>query len=184
LVDRRHASHPESRYGSTAAVTSFSFWSEDVAQGKVTLDLEVIISRHFIEKYYNFLLLPNCHAIFQDGWICEIQERMISDESLRYSVLANAASHIYNMDTNPGMQSLALEYYSKSIRGLSDKLTQADDPHLARCNGFLMSIMLLYLHGVSAPSHPYVTLLIDHLSVWATALILTFHRTFTQQCAS
>jgi len=113
--------------------------------------LEVIISRHFIEKYYEFLLLPNADPSFHDGWIRDIQELMVEDESLRYSVLANAASHIHNMDTNPGMQSLALKYYSKSIRGLSKVLVQANDPYLTSYNGLLMSVMLLYLHGVGPP---------------------------------
>lgn len=123
-------------------------WSESTAHIKLTLDLEVIISRHFIEKYYGFLLLPNCHRSFHDGWIHDIQELMVTDESLRYSVLANAASHIHNMDDNPGMQSLSLQYYSKSISGLANALEEVNDPYLATCNGLLMSVMLLYLHGV------------------------------------
>jgi hypothetical protein len=148
LVDRRFASHPQSRYADTNDATVVCLRSEDAAHAQLTFDLEVVISRHFIEKYYEFLLLPNCHPSFHDGWIRDIQELMGEDESLRYSVLANAASHIHNMDTNPGMQSLALKYYSKSIRRLSKVLVQANDPYLTSYNGLLMSVMLLYLHGV------------------------------------
>jgi hypothetical protein len=147
LVDRRYAAHPRSRYGPADNIAVVSIQSESTAREQLTIDLEVIISRHFIEKYYCFLLLPNCHRDFRDGWIVEIQELMATDESLRYSVLANAASHIHNMDANPGMQSVALQYYSKSIRGLTTILDQASNPYLASCNGFLMSVMLLYLHG-------------------------------------
>jgi len=74
---------------------------------------------------------------------------MVTDESLRYSVLANAASHIHNVDANPAMQSISLHYYSKSIRRLADVLSLATNRYLASYNGFLMSVMLLYLHGVS-----------------------------------
>lgn len=147
LVDRRYASHPASRYGGGDDTALVCLQSESTAREQLTVGFEVIISRHFIEKYYCFLLLPNCHRDFRDGWIREIKELMITDESLRYSVLANAASHIHNMDANPGMQSIALQYYSKSIRGLTDILNQASNPYLASSNGFLMSVMLLYLHG-------------------------------------
>jgi hypothetical protein len=122
--------------------------SESTARVKLALDLEVIISRHFIENYYGFLLLPNCHRVFQDGWISEIQELMATNRGLRYSVFANAASHIHNIDTHQGMQSLALQYYSKSIRELSGVLDQANNPYIATCNGFLTSVIFLYLHGV------------------------------------
>ena len=149
LLDRRYASHPKSRYSSTGSVTSVCLRSESATHRKLTIDLEVIISRHFIEKYYHFLLLPNCHRAFHDGWIKEIQELMVTDESLRYSVLANAASHIHNVDANPAMQSISLHYYSKSIRRLADVLSLATNRYLASYNGFLMSVMLLYLHGVS-----------------------------------
>lgn len=74
---------------------------------------------------------------------------MVDDKSLRYAVLANAASHISIMDTNPDMESLALNYYSRAMKGLSGVLANANDPYLASCDGFLMSVMLLYLHGVS-----------------------------------
>jgi hypothetical protein len=149
MLDRRHTSHPRSRYGSAGSKDLISIQSVATAHKKLTTDLEVVVSRHFIETYYRFLLLPNCHRAFYDGWIHDIQELMVTDESLRYSVLANAASHIHNMDTNPGMQSLSLQYYSKSITGLNNILVQANNPFLKSCNGFLTSVMLLYLHGVS-----------------------------------
>jgi hypothetical protein len=110
------------------------------------------VSRHFSEKYYDLLLLPSCHPAFHDGWIKDIKELMVDDRALRYAVLANAASHISIMDTNPGMESLALSYYSRAITGLSDILAHANDQYLASCDGFLMSVMLLYLHGVSTPN--------------------------------
>ncbi|KAH7413827.1 hypothetical protein DE146DRAFT_8670 [Phaeosphaeria sp. MPI-PUGE-AT-0046c] len=147
MLDRRYASHPESRHGKASSPGLICIQSENTARERITIDLEVVISRHFIEKYYGFLLLPNCHHAFHDGWIRDIQSLMVTDQSVRYSVLANAASHIHNMDTNPSMQSVALQYYSKSIQGLTDVLNQAKDPYLTTCNGFLMSVMLLYLHG-------------------------------------
>lgn len=182
LVDRRYASHPKSRYSNSNDTSTICLRFEDTAHFQLTIGLQVIISRHFIENYYGFLLLPNCHPAFYDGWIHDIQELMITDESLRYSVLANAASHIHNRDTNPNMQSLALQYYSKSIKGLSYALIQADDPYLESCDGLLMSIMLLYLHGVSVLTSTCKVLLINRCSVWVKALISIYLHISTQQC--
>jgi hypothetical protein len=109
------------------------------------MDLELVISRHFIERYYGLLLLPNCHPDFFDGWITEIQYLMVKHKSLHYSVLANGASHLHLLDKNNNMQELALSYYSSALKDLSRLLT-----HQARVenhNGLLMSVMLLYLHG-------------------------------------
>jgi hypothetical protein len=150
LVDRRYAAHPKSRHGITSE-TRICFQSQHAAHEKLTGDLEVFVSRHFSEKFYDLLLLPGCHPAFHDGWIKDIKELMVDDRALRYAVLANAASHISIMDTNPDMESLALSYYSRAIRGLSNILEHANDPYLASCDGFLMSVMLLYLHGVSNP---------------------------------
>ncbi|KAF1847997.1 uncharacterized protein K460DRAFT_374944 [Cucurbitaria berberidis CBS 394.84] len=146
LVDRRYASHPESRYGNTIE-TRLSLRSESASQGQATYGLEVAISRHFIDKYYGFLLLPGCHPVFHLGWIHEIQELMINEKSLRFSVLANAASHIHNINDSSSMQQLALHYYSEALRGLASTLARPKSSRLANHNGILMSVMLLYLHG-------------------------------------
>ncbi|CAO2647315.1 Nn.00g082370.m01.CDS01 [Neocucurbitaria sp. VM-36] len=147
LVDRRYASHPESRYGTTTIETGLCLRSESASRGQVTYDLEVVISQHFIDKYYGLLLLPGCHPDFHNGWIDEIKELMVDEKSLRYSVLANAASHIYNIDDSSSMQHLALSYYSESLRGLASTLSRPKVTQLAKHNGVLMSVMLLYLHG-------------------------------------
>jgi hypothetical protein len=171
LLDRRYASHPGSRHGKASSPGLVCLQSENTARGQLSIDLEVVISRHFIEKYYGFLLLPNCHQDFREGWIRDIQILMVTDEGLRYSVLANAASHIHNADTNPVMQRIALQYYSKSIRGLTDVLSHANDPYLTTSNGFLMSIMLLYLHGVRKINYQQSISLANVASVWERAPI-------------
>lgn len=149
LVDRRYASHPESRYGTTTLEPKLCLKSESASQSQVTHDLEVVISRHFIDRYYSLLLLPGCHPDFYDGWIDEIKELMVDQKSLRYSVLANAASHICNIDDSSSMEHLALSYYSESLRGLAKTLSHPKASQVANHNGVLMSVMLLYLHGVS-----------------------------------
>jgi hypothetical protein len=179
LVDRRYTSHPQSRYGTGDNITLISLQSEQTAREQLTIDLEVIISRHFIEEYYCFLLLPNCHRAFRDGWIGEIKELMTSDESLRYSVLANAASHIHNRDANPSMQSISLQYYSRSLRGLTIILDQASNPYLASCNALLMSVMLLYLHGcmgkgtyLDIPPHLHAAMRVISLRLFETPITI------------
>ena len=71
---------------------------------------------------------------------------MTGSKSLRYAVLANAASNLHFIESSGKFQELALTYYSKALRGLSDLLTRADQ--LENHDSILMSMMLLYLHGV------------------------------------
>jgi hypothetical protein len=171
LIDRRYSSHPGRRKStspapSTASTTStgselsvrnrenltalldatVSRQSESAAFQLLRHDLESVIARHFIDRYYGLLLLPGCHPQYYHGWINEIQELMLQHKSLRFAVLACASSHLYFVDTSPQMQELSLTYYSSALKGLSDILAR-----ISQCenhNGLLMSIMLLYLHGV------------------------------------
>ncbi|KAH7396298.1 hypothetical protein BKA66DRAFT_454846 [Pyrenochaeta sp. MPI-SDFR-AT-0127] len=146
LVDRRYTSHPRSRYTNSPEAT-ICLRSESTTHVQATCDLEMFISRHFIEKFYNLLLLPGCHSDFHDGWIKEIQELMVENRSLQCSVLMNAASHIYNTDNFPGMRHRALDYYSQALRSLASSLAQPKALQLTKHNGVLSSVMLLYLHG-------------------------------------
>lgn len=78
----------------------------------------------------------------------EIKASMGEWKSVRYSMLCNAASNLHFIESSNMMQELALTYYSKALRGLSDILGRAEP--LASCNSVLLSMMLLYLHGVRA----------------------------------
>jgi hypothetical protein len=68
-------------------------------------------------------------------------------QGLRFSVLANGASHLHLADDSVQMQDLALTYYSQSMRGLS-RVVAAPSP-AQDYNATLTAIILLYLHGVS-----------------------------------
>jgi hypothetical protein len=69
LVDRRYASHQNSRYatvlapGDQASIESSLLFrlSESVAYGQISRDLEGVAERHFVSQYYRLLILPNCH---------------------------------------------------------------------------------------------------------------------------
>lgn len=142
-------------------VSNARLLSESTASQRILRrDLESVISRHFAEKYYNLIILPSCNPDFYYGWMNEIQELVVQHRSLQYSVLACAASHLHFVDTSSQMQELALTYYSQAIRGLSEMLASASQ--IEDHNGILMSVILLYLHGVGlikpAPlhSHPSV----------------------------
>ncbi|ETI25146.1 hypothetical protein G647_04518 [Cladophialophora carrionii CBS 160.54] len=119
--------------------------SEAAAHQLLCHDIESVLARHFVDRYYTLLLLPSCHPQYYHGWINEIQELMLQHKCLRSSVLACAASHLHFVDASPQMQELSLTYYSEAIRGLSEVLARAS--RLENHNGLLMSIMLLYLHG-------------------------------------
>lgn len=120
--------------------------SESAAHQVMAKGLEFVLCRHFVEKYYDLIVLPDCHPEFYTGWITEIQELMARHKSLQYSVLACAASHVHFIDASVQMQELALTYYSHALRGLSEMLASASQ--VENHNGLLMSVMLLYLHGV------------------------------------
>lgn len=177
LTDRRYNSHPARRSASpvvpkaevvTSSVASCQnqiqlwkasqeddllvdtgpcFLTEAASHQILCRDLEMVIARHFSDKYYRLILLPNCHPEFYIGWITQIELLMAHYKSLQYSVLACAASHLHFIDASSQMQELSLTYYSQSIRGLSEIL--AAKAHLENDNGFLTSVILLYLHGVS-----------------------------------
>ncbi|CAM1510683.1 Fc.00g010180.m01.CDS01 [Cosmosporella sp. VM-42] len=116
-----------------------------VAHSAISQHLEVLISRHFVDRYYSLLLLPSCHPGIYHGWLTEIQKLTVSNKSLHYSALACAASHIYSIDASWRMHDLALTYYSNALRELSKLLATTSQPE--NHNGVLMSVILLYLHG-------------------------------------
>lgn len=114
--------------------------------GVISHDLELSLSRHFADRYFSLLLLPSCHRGFHDGWLIDIQHLMVTHKSLYYSVLACSAAHYMN-DESWYRQDLALMYYSKALKELSTLLATVSSHE--NHNGLLMSVMLLYLHGVS-----------------------------------
>jgi hypothetical protein len=118
-------------------------------------DLELIITRHFIDRFYGLILLPRCHRAFHIGWLTEILDVMESHKFLYYSVLACAASHLYLVDGSTRMQDLGLTYYSSAITKLSTFLNTIS--RLENHDGLLMSVMLFTIHGVSCPSPAFHT---------------------------
>ena len=130
------------------ATTNLCFLSAATAHRQLCDDLEPIIKRHFAQNYYQLLILPNCSEEFFYGWIADIQKLMVQYKSLKFSVLACGASHLHFVDASSMMQELSLTYYSNSIKGLSE-LLGGELSELENDNGVLMSVMLLYLHGVS-----------------------------------
>ncbi|KAI1614225.1 hypothetical protein EDD37DRAFT_594913 [Exophiala viscosa] len=151
VLSKTRLHHVHDRVGSVAGGPAFeidsrlSLLSESVAHRALSRDLEPVIARHFVDKYYDLLLLPNCHPDYYWGWISDIQRLMRECKSLQYSVLACAASHLHYIDDSSQMQELALTYYSHALRGLSELLAQPGQ--LESHNGLLMSVILLYLHG-------------------------------------
>lgn len=172
LIDRRFLSHQESRYATKSQVPNIntevdttkteiiephssqqlhasafniSLLSELVAHHHLSSDLEIVISKHFAEKYCGLLLLPNSHPKFYDEWLTGMFRLIPYHDGLRYSVLANGASHLHLVDKNDSMYELALTYYSNALQHLVKSLDKEQEA--AENNGLLMSVMLLYLHG-------------------------------------
>lgn len=126
------------------AKDAISMQSARVACRIILRDVEPVVSANFFDKYFNMIVLPNCHPQFYHGWIAEIKQLMTQHPSLYYSVLACSASQVHSLSGTPQMRGLALEYYDRSIKGV---LQLVDVESAATHNGLLMTIILLYLHG-------------------------------------
>jgi hypothetical protein len=118
--------------------------SESIASQIMRRDIEPIVSANFFDKYFDMIVLPNCHPQFYHGWISEIKELMTLHPSLYYSMLACSAAQVHSLSGTSQLHGLALEYYGQSMRYVSRLL---DSESLVNHNGLLMSIILLYLHG-------------------------------------
>lgn len=145
LAQRRS---PRGLDGDAAPVGSFLALEAGIAQAAMSRGMEHAICRHFARRYYGLLVLPDCHPGFYDAWLGEILDLMVRNRSLYYSVLACAATHLHFIDATPQLQHLALTYYSNSISSLSRQIEVAAT-RVENHNGVLISVMLLYLHGVS-----------------------------------
>jgi hypothetical protein len=109
-----------------------------------------VVAKYFVDIYFNLIINPESHPDFYQDWLDDLQAKMKSFKALRYSALANAASHIATADESDGMYELGINFYSRSIRGLSEALAANN-----RCQdqyAILMTVMLLYIHGVSSQS--------------------------------
>ncbi len=133
--------------------------SSSIAHQSLGRDLKSVILRHFSQTYYGLLLNPNSDLAFYDVWSNDLQKLIVASNSLEYAMLANAASHMHFVDGSSQMQELALTYYSKATKGLAETLASA--ARRQDHDAILMSVMLLYLHGVS---HPKISLRLVLLS--------------------
>jgi hypothetical protein len=136
------------RVDSASPEAHISLESEAISKGLLRSEIEPFISKHFVDTYYRLIVNPESHRDFYDDWLGDIQTLMSGSKALHYSVLANSASHRSYADKNPGLHELSLSYYSRSMRGLAQTL--AGTPRYEQHNAILISVMLLYLHGVSS----------------------------------
>jgi hypothetical protein len=141
----------EQAKGATCLVPAklpISLAESEIALRTLGTDLEVAIARHFVDDFYPHLISLDCDQQFRLEWLHGIQESMPHCAGLRYSVLANAASHLFLAGQSLRMQDLALHYYTCSLRGLSTAISRSDASEW-RCGGnaILTSMIFLYLHG-------------------------------------
>jgi hypothetical protein len=130
----------------TNAICPLDLFSQArVAHRALSSQLDLHVSQHFSHNYFPLLLLPNCYRGFYDGWLTEIQQLMVTNKSLYYSVLACSASHIFLSGSGREMNQVALSYYSRGVRELSVLLSNTSQ--CENHDALLMSVMLLYLHG-------------------------------------
>lgn len=166
LVDRRHGPvrrHEEEPTFSTTVDNGteeptfleggqLCLKSESIARDVLFQDIKPLVSKHFVDKYYGLILLPDCQPKFYWDLFHELQHFVRECCSLQYTVLANAASHIYSIIDSAQMQELALTYHSQALRSLHELLDT--NSQLENHNGLLISVMLLYTLGVSPSLRP------------------------------
>ncbi|KAK0385525.1 hypothetical protein NLU13_6705 [Sarocladium strictum] len=112
----------------------------------ISRDTSVVLARHFVEKYYDLLLLPSCHASFYHSWLAEIEALMDSCKSLHYSALACSAAHIQlTNNANVEQPVSPITYYTNATKELSGMLGHTRQPE--GDNGLLTSVILMYIHG-------------------------------------
>lgn len=126
--------------------TGFSMLSEATSLQVVHRDTEVLLVNHFADKYYQTIVLPDCHADFYVGWTNSIQQIMGEHPALYYAVLACSASQFHSLTQVLQMHDLALDYYSRSMKKVGQLLCRTS---VAMDDVLLNSIIFLYLNGVS-----------------------------------
>ncbi|KAK5044729.1 hypothetical protein LTR84_010503 [Exophiala bonariae] len=125
--------------------TQLCLTSASIAQRAASQHIKPIVSKHFADKYYNLILLPNCSSEFYWSMFNELEHVLPGCRSLQYTILANAASHIHSIIKSARMQELALTYYSQALRSMQELLDT--NPRLENHNGLLLSVILLYTLG-------------------------------------
>lgn len=147
----------------------------DVVLRTLGTDLEVAIARHFVDHFYPHLISLDCDRQFRLEWLRSIQDSMPHCAGLRYSVLANAASHLFLGGQGARMQDLALHYYTRSLRGLGTAISRFHTREGSHCtNDILTSMIFLYLHGyIGDETH-------DDISIHVGAAVQVLARRFLQ----
>jgi hypothetical protein len=147
----------------------------DVLLRTLGTDLEIAMARHFVDEFYPHLISIDCDQQFRLEWLSSIQDSMPHCVGLRYSVLANAASHLSLAGQSSRMQDLALHYCTRSLRGLGRAISQFDTSQ-GNCgtNDILTSMIFLYLHGyIGDGTH-------DDISIHVSAAVQVLERRFLQ----
>jgi hypothetical protein len=145
MTDRRYLSRSKS--SEISSIIS-PYATPAIIQAANQEILEPILMHHFRDKLLPLLSSPESSSELYDRFFCRIQQNAPTYKKLRYTVLANTASHLYLTDRSSQMQDLALGYYSQSLREMSREVAKptctVDDTE----GTILISIIMLYLHGV------------------------------------
>ena len=133
-----------------------------------------MVSANFFDKYFDMIILPDCHPQFYHGWLSSLRSLSLQHPSLYYSILACSASQVYVLKQVQPFRQLTLEYYDRSIKGVSQLLSTSGEA-VATNNALLMSIILLYIHGCLG--HATLADIPRHLNAAINLLRLRFSST-------
>jgi hypothetical protein len=130
-------------------------WQMSLASGMTawrisSRDVKPMISKHFINSYLNLLILPDSDPRYSSSFVNEIGRHVPQNTGLQCAMLANAAAHLSSITKSVQMQELAIDYYLQALRYLQADLE--NESRVKTDNGLLISVMLLYVLGVSHSS--------------------------------
>jgi hypothetical protein len=145
MTDRRYLSRSKS---SEISNIIFPDATAAIIQAANHEILEPILMHHFKDKLLPLLSNPESSSELYDQFFCRIQQNAPTYKKLRYTVLANTASHLYLIDRSSQMQDLALSYYSQSLREMSREVAKRTCMVDNTSGTMFVSIVMLYLHGV------------------------------------
>lgn len=114
--------------------------------------VELDLVYHFLNKFFSLLVLPTWNTSHFLEYQFQLVNMMMHHDNVKYAVLASCAANKYILSNHRRYQNLALIYYSKAVKGVSDAVLQLHSQNRAPDDSLLATVVYLYLHDVCSLS--------------------------------
>lgn len=112
-------------------------------------NMEGDLFRALLEAQQSWLVLPGAHPGFNHILIGKLVEHSAYFEGLKAILVANGASCLYSSTRHPSFYEISLTYYATGVSQVSSALSNTEHRSARLDDALLLSIMYLYIHGVS-----------------------------------